>query len=92
MSNKYIIMNEKDNCATSLRDLPQNEQIEYKGTILNLNHAIPLGHKFALNDLPVGELVYKYGQIIGITTQVIQRGDWIHTHNLKSHYLEVVSK
>ncbi len=90
--NKYIIMNNQDNCATTLDDLPQGETLNIRGNTIVLNQPIALGHKLALEDIPSGKLVYKYGQIIGITTKAIQKGEWIHIHNLKSHYLEMVSK
>lgn len=92
MNGKFIIMDEKDNCATSLDDLPKGEGIVISGKKIVLNHNIPLGHKFALLPIKKGELLYKYGQIIGIATQDVDTGDWIHTHNIKSHYLEVLSK
>jgi altronate dehydratase len=47
-----------------------------------------LGHKFALLNIKKGELIRKYGEIIGVATQDIKEGDWIHIHNIKSHYLE----
>ena len=33
--------------------------------------------------------IIKYGEIIGIATDDIHIGEWIHVHNIKSHYLEV---
>lgn len=46
---------------------------------------IPAGHKYALSDIKSGETVIKYGQIIGRATTDIKKGDWVHTHNVKSH-------
>lgn len=46
---------------------------------------IPAGHKYALKDIKKGETVIKYGQIIGRATQDIKTGEWVHTHNVKSH-------
>lgn len=43
---------------------------------------IPPGHKFALRDIPEGEPVRRYGQIIGFATQPIGRGQHVHTQNL----------
>lgn len=40
------------------------------------------GHKIALRDIPVGEAVRRYGQIIGFATQPIPAGEHVHTHNL----------
>jgi len=88
----FIIMNPSDNCATVLEDIPKHAQLQVKKNTILINQNIPLGHKFALKDIIKGDLVKKYGQIIGITTQDIKTGDWIHTHNLKSYYLEVAKK
>jgi len=88
----FIIMNPDDNCATALEDISEDSQIQIRGSSFNINQNIPLGHKFSLKDINEGELIKKYGQIIGITTQDIETGDWIHTHNLKSYYLEVTKK
>ncbi len=45
---------------------------------------IPPGHKVALREIPQGEFVVKYGQVIGRATQFIEKGDWVHSHNLSS--------
>ena len=36
--------------------------------------------------------IKKYGEIIGVATNDINMGDWIHTHNIKSYYLEEIEK
>ncbi len=64
-----VIINEKDNVAVYL--------VETDG--------IPAGHKVAICDINKGEFVIKYGQIIGRATQDIKKGEWVHSHNLKSH-------
>ena len=88
----FIIMNPDDNCVTALEDISKGSQIQIKESSIIINQNIPMGHKFSLKDINKGELIKKYGQIIGITTQDIKTGDWIHTHNLKSYYLEVAKK
>ncbi len=70
-----VIINEKDNVGISLAGTGE----------------IPAGHKFALRDIPKGEYVIKYGEIIGRATSDIQKGDWVHTHNVKSHLDENVA-
>ncbi|MBD3195577.1 MAG: D-galactarate dehydratase [Candidatus Lokiarchaeota archaeon] len=90
MSQKYIVMNSEDNCATSLVDIQEGTEIKHKKSLIKINHEIPLGHKFALSDIKKGDIIRKYGQIIGIATKDISIGDWIHTHNITSHYLEEV--
>jgi tRNA A58 N-methylase Trm61 len=93
MKNKYIIMNPDDNCATSLTEIHNDEIIELNGgKTIKINQEIPMGHKFALININKGDLITKYGQIIGIATEDIKVGEWIHVHNIKSHYLERVAK
>ena len=55
------------------------------GVCLKENGSIPAGHKYALSDIKKGETVIKYGQIIGRATVDINKGEWVHTHNVKSH-------
>ena len=72
---EQVIINEKDNVGITL--VGQGE--------------IPAGHKFALRDIKKDEYVIKYGEIIGRATQDIKTGDWVHTHNVKSHLDENVA-
>ncbi len=86
----YIVMNSRDNCATALKDIPRRTQLQVNEINIIVNENISLGHKFALKDIKEGDLVKKYGHSIGIATVDIKKGDWIHTHNLVSQYLEEV--
>lgn len=45
---------------------------------------VPFGHKVALRDIPAGSPVIKYGHRIGFASQPIQKGEWVHSHNLKT--------
>ena len=66
---KNVIINKKDTVGISL----------------NGNDKIPAGHKYALCDIKTGDYVIKYGEIIGKATCDIKEGEWVHTHNVKSH-------
>jgi hypothetical protein len=89
MKYKYIIIDLKDNCATALEEIPKDTKIELNDRIIKINHNISLGHKFAIINIEKEDYVKKYGEIIGIATENITEGDWIHTHNIKSTYFEV---
>lgn len=69
-----MIIHEKDNIGVSLEG----------------SEAIPAGHKYALRHIGKGEAVIKYGEIIGRATQDIEKGEWVHTHNVRSHLDESV--
>jgi altronate dehydratase small subunit len=44
-------------------------------------------HKIALADIPAGEKVTKYGEVFGLTTCRINKGDHVHVHNVVSAVL-----
>ena len=93
MKSKYIVMDRDDNCATAIVDIEKDEEIDYYGEKLKIKQVVALGHKFALKEIKRGDSVKKYGQIIGVATEHINKGEWIHTHNIISHYLkEVLNK
>lgn len=46
---------------------------------------VPAGHKVALEDIPQGGPVIKYGEVIGRASRDIEKGEWVHSHNLRSH-------
>ncbi len=45
---------------------------------------VPAGHKLALRDIKAGEKIVKYGFAIGIATKDIAKGEWVHTHNVRT--------
>jgi altronate hydrolase len=47
-----------------------------------VRQSIPAGHKIALKKIPAGAEVLRYGHKIGVASQVIEPGDWVHSHNL----------
>ena len=44
---------------------------------------IPAGHKMAVSNIPAGEPVRKFNQIIGFASQDIEPGQHVHTHNCR---------
>lgn len=53
-----------------------------------LTEDIPQGHKFALQDIPSGAAIQKYGLPIGHATRDISAGEHVHTHNVKTNLAE----
>ncbi|NGM23574.1 altronate dehydratase [Roseomonas stagni] len=60
--------------------LPPGTPVE-GGIAVRGEKRVPPGHKVAVRAHAVGEPIRRYGQIIGFATEVIQPGDWVHTHN-----------
>lgn len=43
------------------------------------------GHKYALQDIPCGGTIIKYGNPIGHATSNIAKGEHVHSHNMKTN-------
>ncbi|MCD1634782.1 altronate dehydratase family protein [Martelella mediterranea] len=75
MSGAQILrLHPDDNVGIALVDLKPGEA--------GASEAIPRGHKMALDAIPEGAFVRKYGQIIGVATADIAAGAHVHTQNL----------
>jgi altronate dehydratase small subunit len=87
MSLKALLIDPKDNVATAIRQLEKGETFETKAGEMQIQvtlcRDIPLGHKFALRKIPVGEPVIKYGETIGLATCDIAAGEHVHIHNVE---------
>ncbi len=79
-----LVLSEDDTVATALADLPAGRTFESGDRSIVLTDDVPFGHTFALEAIPDGEAVLKYGEVIGRATSDIAAGDWVHTHNLES--------
>ncbi len=53
-----------------------------EGYRLTIRNTIPAGHKVALTHLAPGEIVRRYGEVIGTASREISAGEHVHTHNL----------
>ncbi|EGA3480623.1 UxaA family hydrolase [Campylobacter jejuni] len=73
----YIIVNEKDNIATALRDFKKGEKVAN----IELLNDIASGHKFALKDIKKDEIIIKYAEAIASASCDISTGEWVHIHN-----------
>ncbi len=56
--------------------------------LLSSSDIAPAGHKIALSDINKGESIIKYGCVIGSATKSIKKGEWVHTHNMKTNLSE----
>jgi altronate hydrolase len=71
-----------DNIVIVKISLQANTRLMADGTALIVQQTIPSGHKIAVAPIAAGEVVRRYGQIIGFATQQIGVGEHVHSHNL----------
>lgn len=83
------LIDDLDNVVVAIYAIKKEEQVQYitstgKDECLCAKEAIPLFHKIARNELQKGESIIKYGQCIGIASAPINKGEHVHTHNVKN--------
>lgn len=82
-----LVMDDRDHVATAIKDLQAGERISYlknnQRIELTLLDAVPFGHKIAIEAVPLGTDIRKYGEVIGRTTTAIEVGQHVHVHNVE---------
>ncbi|WP_439644859.1 UxaA family hydrolase [Aneurinibacillus tyrosinisolvens] len=81
-----LVIDRSDNVAVALSDMKEGDvctvRIENRTEKITVKHNIDFGHKIALFPLKKDESVYKYGEEIGKLNTPVDRGEWIHSHNM----------
>jgi altronate hydrolase len=74
-----------DNVGVATRGISAGASIDLPSGAPGLvaSERIEMGHKVALQPIPSGAPIRKYGQTIGYATSKIEPGAWIHTHNVE---------
>lgn len=80
-TNNAIKINDNDNVVVTITDINKNDIIFDISALEDIDK----GHKMALVDIKEGDNIIKYGYAIGHATTNIKKGEWIHTHNLKTN-------
>ena len=84
---RALIMHPKDNVATTIEEILPGDQlrISHGGEVRTVTaiEAIPFGFKIALEEIPQGAIICKYGETIGKAGRPIARGALVHIHNLE---------
>ena len=80
----FIKIYPADNVAVALRDMKAFETVQVDGQYVTTLEDIPNGHKVALQDIPIGGEVVKYGNRIGFATADIAIGGYVHDHNMET--------
>jgi altronate hydrolase len=79
-----IRIDERDNVAVALEDIPKGDPVRVEGLEpFGCREAIPASHKVSLVYIPESGEVIRYGEVIALASGDIEQGRWVHTHNLK---------
>ena len=87
---KFLIHKAGDHVGVATSDIGAGEKVvgvymDDDSTVeVEARGDVPLGHKIAVEDCEAGGDVTEYGARIGVAPDGFERGDYVHTHNLKS--------
>lgn len=77
-----ILLNPADTVAIARTPLARGQRIRVKGIEIALRDDVPAGHKIALEPIPGGGAILRYGQVMGRASRAIAPGDHVHTGNV----------
>lgn len=73
-----------DDVAIAKVNLQTDTTLEHAHARIPVRQPVPTGHKVALQKIPAGEPVRRYGQVIGFASRTVLPGEHVHTHNLNA--------
>ena len=79
MARLYVKIKDQDNEVVADQDIKAGTKV-MEGLTVNQN--IPQAHKIALQDIPAGGEIIRYGVVLGYAIHDIKKGDWINEHML----------
>jgi len=80
--NSAIHLHPSDNVAIARVPLAAGAELRVDNVAVKALDSIPAGHKLAIARIGAGEIVRRYGQVIGRARTEIAPGRHVHTHNL----------
>lgn len=90
MVGNVLRVHENDNVVIAVSLLDKGTIVKDQDQQITLLSDIPMGHKIATRDIKAGENVIRYGNPIGHAVEDIPKGQYVHTHNIKTNLSDVV--
>src|SRR5215211_6672209 len=72
----------QDNVLVALCDLKKGDSVQHNGTHFDLITNLAAKHKFATEDLAIGDRIIMYGFLVGKAVKQIRKGEAITTENI----------
>src|SRR5260370_42253352 len=77
-----IQLHPSDNIAVARVPLSPGQTIRLADTSIQVRDSVPAGHKVALKALATGDVLIRYGQVMGRARMPVEPGDHVHVHNV----------
>jgi hypothetical protein len=82
-----LLLADGDDVLIAACELRPGPHLTSSGEDVLVTETVHLGHKVAARTIAAGASVVRCGVPIGSASTDIERGAWVHTHNLMSDYL-----
>jgi len=82
MIKKYLQIHPADNVLVALQDLPEGEEIHFKGDRFALAGPVAAKHKFTTSPMAPEQEIYMYGVLVGKTNSALAKGEALTTANI----------
>jgi hypothetical protein len=79
---RAILIHPDDDVAVAVEACRAGDEVAFAGERVTARQDVPFGFKVARRPLAAGQPVRKYGEVIGLASAAIERGDVVHIHNL----------
>ncbi len=89
LDKRLLLLSPQDNIVVARKNLRADTVVTIEGGNIRLPGEVSIGFKIARTPIGKGEKILKYGAPIGSATQDITRGELVHSHNMKSDYLNI---
>jgi len=84
---ELVVMSVKDNVGIIKEAMKKGREILIADgeseNMIKVREDIPFGFKIAIQDIKRNDIVYKYGEPIGIASMDIKKGTMVHVHNME---------
>ena len=90
---RAVIMAAADSVAIALGDLDSGDKVRIRSLLqeivgeFEVSDSVPYGHKISVKPVAKGDEIIKNGEVIGIATRPISKGQHVHIHNIVSLYV-----
>ncbi len=84
----FLKLHQEDNVLVVTRAIQQGSEILVNGELCTVEMRVPQYFKIASRNIRAGEEIRKFGMCIGVAVLSIGAGQLVHTHNIKSCYLD----
>jgi altronate hydrolase len=86
-----IRIDERDQVVVAPLGLHPGQSVRVGGREISVLEDIPPCHKMAVEKIPAGKRVLKYGCPFGVATKDIGQGQWVHSHNVRTELEGILS-